>query len=124
MFYLYLDIPYPYSRSLCVIFLCLVTQTCSTLCASMDYSPPGSSGLWGFSRKDYWSVLPCPPPGDLPNPGMEPRYPSLQVDSLPTEPSRKRSEMNTTQLCLILCDPMGYTVHGILQARLLGPCNF
>ena len=43
MFYLYLDIPYPYSRSLCVIFLCLVTQTCSTLCASMDYSPPGSS---------------------------------------------------------------------------------
>ena len=43
MFYLCLDIPYPYSRSLYVIFLCLVTQTCSTLCNSMDCSPPGSS---------------------------------------------------------------------------------
>ena len=39
---------------------------------------------WGFSRKDYWSGLPCPPPGDLPNPGMEPRSPVLQADSLLT----------------------------------------
>ena len=38
---------------------------------------------WGFSRQEYWSELPCPPPGDLPNPGMEPRSPTLQVDSLP-----------------------------------------
>ena len=36
----------------------------------------------GFSRQEYWSGLPCPPPGDLPNPGMEARSPSLQVDSL------------------------------------------
>ena len=35
----------------------------------MDCSPPGSSCLWGFSRQEYWSGLPCPPPGDLPNPG-------------------------------------------------------
>ena len=38
-----------------------------------------------FSRQEYWSVLPCPPPGDLPNPGMEPESPvspELQVDSL------------------------------------------
>ena len=40
----------------------------------------------GFSRQEYWSGLPCPPPGDLPNPGIEPRSPTLQVDSLPTEP--------------------------------------
>ena len=39
----------------------------------------------GFSRQEYWSGLPCPPPGDLPNPGIEPRSPALQVDSLPTE---------------------------------------
>ena len=40
---------------------------------------------WGFSRQEYWSVLSRPPPWDLPNPGMEPRSPTLQVDSLPAE---------------------------------------
>ena len=40
----------------------------------------------GFSRQEYWSELPCPPPGDLPDPGIEPvspLTPALQVDSLP-----------------------------------------
>ena len=40
----------------------------------------------GFSRQEYWSELPCPPPGDLPNPGTKPRSPgspALQADSLP-----------------------------------------
>ena len=36
----------------------------------------------GFSKQEYWSGLPCPPPGDLPNPGTEPMSPALQVDSL------------------------------------------
>ena len=40
----------------------------------------------GFSRQDDWSGLPCLPPGDLPNPGIEPRSPALQADSLPSEP--------------------------------------
>ena len=39
-----------------------------------------------FSRQEYWSGLPCPSPGDLPNPGMESRSPASQVDSLPSEP--------------------------------------
>ena len=39
----------------------------------------------GFSRKEYWSGLPCPPPGDLPNQEIEPGSPALQADSLPTE---------------------------------------
>ena len=39
----------------------------------------------GFSRQEYWSDLPCSPPGDLPNLGIEPRSPSLQADSLPAE---------------------------------------
>ena len=43
----------------------------------------------GFSRPEYWSGLPCPPPGDLHNPGIEPRSPALQVDSLPAEPQGK-----------------------------------
>ena len=40
----------------------------------------------GFSRQEYWSGLPCPPPGDLPDPGIEPEFPvapTLQVDSVP-----------------------------------------
>ena len=39
-----------------------------------------------FSRKDYWSGLPCPSPGDLPDPGIELVFPALQVDSLASEP--------------------------------------
>ena len=39
----------------------------------------------GFSRQEYWSGLPCPPPGDLPNPGIKPTSPSLKADSLPAE---------------------------------------
>ena len=40
----------------------------------------------GFPRQEYWSELPFPSPGDLPKPGIEPGYPVLQMDSLPTEP--------------------------------------
>ena len=42
-----------------------------------------------FSRPEYWSGQPFPSPGDLPNPGIEPRSPALQVDSLPYELSVK-----------------------------------
>ena len=38
-----------------------------------------------FSRQEYWSGLPFPPPGDLSDPGIEPVSPALQVDPLPTE---------------------------------------
>jgi len=57
----------------------------------MDYIPPGSS-VYGDSRQEYWNGLPCPPPGDLPDPGikpMSPVSPALQADSLPAEPSGK-----------------------------------
>ena len=43
----------------------------------------------GFSRQEYWSGLPFPLPGDLPDPGIEPWSPALQADSLPTEPRGK-----------------------------------
>ena len=52
---------------------CLVTQLCQTLCNPSDSSL--SARLlcpWDFFRQEYWSGLPCPPSGDLPNPGMEP----------------------------------------------------
>ena len=39
----------------------------------------------GFSRQEYWNGLPFPSPEDLPNPGIKPRSPALQADSLPSE---------------------------------------
>ena len=61
----------------------LVSQLCLTLCDPTDYT------VHGFSRPEYWSGLPCPPPGDLPNPGIEPASPILQADSLSSEPPGK-----------------------------------
>ena len=42
-----------------------------------------------FSRQEYWHGLPFPSPGDLHNPGIKPRSPTLQADSLPAEPQGK-----------------------------------
>ena len=47
-----------------------------------------------FSRQEYWSGLPFPSPGDLPNPGIEPGSPTLQADSLPSEPPGKPINYN------------------------------
>ena len=56
----------------CDVCVCvLVTQSCPTLCSSMDCSPPGSS-VHEFSRQEYWSGLPFHSPGVLPDPGMNP----------------------------------------------------
>ena len=50
---------------------CLVTQSCQTVCDPMDLACLAPLTM-GFSRKEYWSGVPFPPPGDLPNPGIEP----------------------------------------------------
>ena len=55
---------------------------------------PVDRGAWRlqsieFSGPEYWSGYPFPTPGDLPNPGIEPRSPTLQADSLPTESQGK-----------------------------------
>ena len=49
----------------------------------------------GFSRQEYWSGLPFPSPGDLPEPGIEPESPALQADCLP--PTREAQDLP--------CDP-------------------
>ena len=54
---------------------------------TMAYQAPLSMR---FSRQECWSVLPSPSPGDLPDPGIEPRSPSLQADVLPSEPPGKQ----------------------------------
>ena len=51
----------------------------------------------GFSRGEYWSGLSGLPPGHLPNPGIEPRSPALQVDSLLSEPPGKHPEVHLTK---------------------------
>ena len=53
----------------------------------------------GFSRQEYWSGLPCPPPGDLPDPEIELGSPALQVDSLLFEPPGGRGPRNNSFLC-------------------------
>ena len=55
----------------------------------------------GFSRQEYWSGLPCPSPGDLPNPGIKPRSSALQVDSLPSEPPGKVADYLSIYLSII-----------------------
>ena len=55
---------------------------------------------WGFSKQEYWSGVSCPPPGDLPNPGTEPRSPVLQVDSLQSEPPEKHKNTRVGSLSL------------------------
>ena len=54
----------------------------------MDFNQPGSS-VHGILRQEYLNGLPCPSPGDLLNPEMEPGSPALQADSLPSEPPGK-----------------------------------
>ena len=99
------------------------------------------------SRQEYCSGLPGPPPGGLPNPGVEPRSPPPavaggffatstsweallalarlcilcwtevgRVESLPCFQSEK---VKVAQSCPTVCGPMDYTVHGLLQARIL-----
>ena len=53
---------------------------------TVAYQAPPSTG---FSRQEYWSGLPFPSPGDLPDPGIEPRSPALQADTLTSEPPGK-----------------------------------
>ena len=66
----------------------------------------------GFSRQEYWSGLPFPSPGDLPDPGMEPRSPALQADALTSEPPG-----NLGKLREMVRDREAWhaTVHGIAK---------
>ena len=55
----------------------------------------------GFSKPEYWSGWPFPPPGDLPNPEIEPRSPTLQADSLPVEPQGKLKNIGVGSLSFL-----------------------
>ena len=73
--------------SMCV----LVTQSCLTLYDPMDCAVHQAPLSMEFSRHEYWSELPFPCPGDLPNPEIDPVTPALQAESLPSESPGKPS---------------------------------
>ena len=88
---------YIYALLCCTV---LVAQSCLTL------QPHGLQPIrhlcpCGFSRQEYWSGFPCPPPGHLPNPGIEPRSPTLQVDSLLTESPEKPKNTGVGSLSIL-----------------------
>ena len=60
-------------------------KTFATPWTAASQAPP----FMGFSRQEYWSGLPFPSPGDLPDPGIEPGSPTLQADALPSKPPGK-----------------------------------
>ena len=107
-----------------------------------------ASPSMGFSRQEYWSGVPLPSPGDLPDPGIEPWSSALEADALTSEPPGKPKVTLTavknfkmhsgsnkagyfccchclvTKLCPTLCDsmdnsPQVSSVRGIFQARIL-----
>ena len=63
----------------------LVTKVVSDSCNPMNCSLPGFS-VHEIFQQEYWSGLPFPSPGGLPDPGIEPESPALQADALPSEP--------------------------------------
>ena len=80
----------------------LVTQSCPTLCDSMDCTARQALLSMGFSRQGYWSGLPFPSPGDIPSPGIKLGSPALQADALLSELLVSMSHENVSSN--ILCD--------------------
>ena len=82
---------------------------------TVAYQAPSSMG---FSRQEYWSGLPFPSAGDLPDPGIEPGSPTFQADALTFEPPGKPyissvQFSSVAQSCPTLCDPMNRSTPGL-----------
>ena len=83
-----------YTRSRKVLMSSLIFNVCTYVkvvsCVQVFATPwtvaHQATLSMGFSRQEYWSGLPFPSPGDLPKPGIEPMSPTLQANSLPSEP--------------------------------------
>ena len=73
---------------------------------------------WGFSRQEYWSGLPCPPPGALPNAVIKPGSPALQAHSLPSESPGKPKNTGVGGLSLLQSNfPTQESNWGLLHCR-------
>ena len=114
--------------------MCVHVLLCSTLCDPMDCNPPVPLSM-GFSRQEFWSGLPCPPPGDLPDAGIKPV--SLMSSELATSATWEgpgglglglglrlgiglglgKAQVvqfsSVAQSCPTLCDPMNCSTPGL-----------
>ena len=84
--------------------LCWAVLNLSVVSDSLQNHGPQHARLlcpWGVSRQECWSGLPCPPPEDLPNPGIEPGSPALQEYSLLSEPPGKPKNTEVGSLSLL-----------------------
>ena len=96
--------------TLLIHYMC--AQSCPTLCDAMA---PLSMG---FLRQEYWSGLPLPPSGDLPDPGIKPMSPALADRFFSIEPPGKPNHLyhqirSVAQSCPILRDPMNHSTPGL-----------
>ena len=93
----------------------MVTKLCLTLATpwAVAHQAPLSQG---FSRQEYWNGLPFPSPGDLSDPGIKPRSPTLQADSLPAELPRKPPDSANDKEPA--CQPCQATVHGVTKSQI------
>ena len=107
--------------------MCCAVFGCSVVSDSVRPHGLQSARLlcpWGFSRQEYWSGLPCPPPGDLPNPGTEPRSPALWVDSLPSKPPTKKAPCGIIHVRNLTQHPVAISaIYGRLSNASFYPCN-
>ena len=90
------------SELICVCVCALsLFQLCFTLCDPVDCRVQPGSSVHGILQAEYWSGLPCPLPGNLPDPGIKPVFLYLlhwQADSLPLAPSEKAQSLSTACL--------------------------
>ena len=87
-------------------------QLCLTLCDLWTVALQAPLSM-GYFRQGYWSGLPCPPPRDLPDPGIKPWSSASQADSLQLShqgsPHIQSVKVKVAQSCPTLCGPMDYT---------------
>ena len=109
--------------SISVCWVVLVAQSCQIFGTRWTVACQTPLSM-GFSRQEHWSGFPFPSPGDLSDPGIKPRSPTLQANSFTTEPCGKHKEylkvcvyiffvvVQSLKSCLTLCNPMDCSTPG------------
>ena len=91
-------------KMLTMVIVMMVIQGAQSRLTLCNCSPPGSY-VCGIPRQEYWSELPFPPSGDLPNPGIKPRSTYIAGRSLPSEPSVKpKAETQASEASVLTPD--------------------
>ena len=96
-------------------------QSCLIICNPMDCVAHQVPLSMGFSRQEYWSGLPCPPPGNLPNPGIEPAFltsPALTGRFFTTSATWENPQVDLQRLKQALTtDPISKTLRHLLKKQ-------